>query len=259
MSIVAYAVALAAYKALKNASWAGTAVHLEPAEPLKIDVPTVCLYCADLDSPVENHDLAGATANMGLRIEIMIPESVRPPAGTAPSEIAATRSGAFVFAVLRRQIIAALMGATPWAELFRILVFRMSHVTMTADLFQVEAGRKISVRVLLIEFEGVREPDIGVAPTGIFLALLAAMRNDAGDLAAYADILEALIEGAPLPDWASFAASTGLVHGDATRIGLAFEDGQDSFDLGPEAPAGTTTVTIADGSVLVSTDDLAAG
>lgn len=261
MALAAYAIALSAHQALKGATWAEDRVFLEPSEPLKIDAPTLVIYCAEADSPVESKDILGATAGVSLRIEILLPETVKLTPGVvpAPGEVAVTRSAAFVFGIINRQIDNALGGQSVWAELFRGFALRFQHFAQGADLYQVENGRKVLARVRQYVVETLREPDIGQPPGGLWSDLIAAMQGASPDLSLYADTLAAVIAGAALPEWLSFAGSTGLLLGDADAIGLAFNDPDGGIDLGPVDPPDLSVVEIEDrdrGEVS-STSDLA--
>jgi len=232
MSLSVMAVRLAAYKALQGRTFAENRVYDSRVDPLDFTgaddrAPLIVVSVDEDRGTVEGRDLAGASREVELVIEIAIAARVRRTIGEGESEetveVPETDAGLEASVGLVGYQVMRALQADPgaWAEVFRALVPRIFSFTARRGA-DVKNGVRYAARQIVVRCECLGEPGFGEPldlelPWGRFVALAKA---DAS-LARLGKLIEAEIAGGVMPDWQAAQASLGLTAEEAAGIGIA--------------------------------------
>jgi hypothetical protein len=220
-AMTAFAAALAAAQTLRNRTWAGARVLLEPGASVDVTAPTICVYGVHGSSHILRRALSEAK-HCRLRLELLLPASVQATDGANVWTLDMGSSAALAFALFWRQCEIALQADRgTWANLFRALIMNVSTIETSADPLQTPTTSKVAARALQLIGETIDGPRIGVEPEGAWADLLAAMRGDV-ELASRADLVSStLVGGVSFNDWRSDFALLGLSQSYGPPLGLA--------------------------------------
>lgn len=226
MSLAAWALGFVAARAVRGRTWAGANVFFDPNAAADFSAPMIFVYAGHgRDTLTASRDILGATRTT-VRFEFYVPVKVSVPRGDGATMVIDTdKSQAFAFAGLWRQCEIALLkpdDANPWGALWRLFCQGVVTAERAAELYETDKGGRVAARLVELTVDTVSDPDIGAAPYGCWADLLAAMRGDTAEVAAIADLVEALIVGgATLPQWQVDMTSLGISRAAMEAIGLA--------------------------------------
>lgn len=221
MSLVAFAIRVAAVRALRDALPPGFEVIDSPQEPMdRLDcdapAPFAAIYTGHNETEIDARELLGGKSKVDLAIQFVLPATLSFPLGGGGSITLDTRKQGAETAldVLWRRAACALnAGASPWAALWRELVINTPKIVNASYLIEVKTVRAVA-REVVLSCEPIHEPIPGAAPEGAWAALIALMRADQGSdgLSSLADWLEAEIAG---------PAELSAAQRDAAYLGLS--------------------------------------
>ncbi len=224
MSLAAWALGFIAARALRGRTWAGANVFYDLNAAPDFSAPLICVFAGHGRDQIESRDLLSATRTL-VRFEFYVPVAMTVPVGDATLTIDTDKSQALAFAGLWRQCEAALLrpdDGNVWGALWLSFCQTVRSVERLAELYETDKGGKVAARMVELTVDTVSDPDIGAAPYGCWADLLAAMRVDTAEVAALADLVEALIRGGEtLPDWQVAMTSLGVSEEAMAAIGLA--------------------------------------
>lgn len=204
MSLVAFAIRVAAVRTLREALPSGFDVLDSPQEPMdRLDcaspAPFVAVYTGHNETEIDAREMLGGKSKVDLAIQFVLPASLTFPLSGGGSITLDTRKQGAETALdvlWRRAACAFDAGASPWASLWREFVINTPKIVNASYLIEVKTVRAVA-REVVVSCEPIHEPIPGAAPEGAWAALLELMRADqASDgLAGLADWLEAEISG----------------------------------------------------------------
>lgn len=247
--IAAFALGLSAARSIRGQTWAGDNVVFEPTNPVVPTAPLIAVYAGRGRSLVGDRALDFA-AEVRLHIEVILPPTVTAEGLTFNTEA----SQALVFALIWRQIVQALqVQQGPWPDVFRGLLLRTTALDADRQLVEAAKGQKIPVAAYEIHGETIADPPIGVAASGVWADVLAAMAGDSAEVAALAPLLASQILGAGsvLPDWQVAMGALGMTNAETQAIGLGPAvalNTTDAVDLADGAPVRETVTVPAEAS-----------
>lgn len=232
-SLVAAAAGLCAWRALKHGgTWAGDRVLLEPVKTFDLTgSPVVVVYCEAGKIETTRGPLLGGS---GLRIIVQTWIGA-----AAPEGFDVDASSALPFAIFWRQCARALFAGEPgsWSDLFKTFAGAVTSAETLFDLYETKNGERVAMRGQALYFgDGLAEPRLGLAAEGKWVEFLAKMRAESPELAGYADVIAAAIEGDPVEDWRADLAALGVPASDAATLRLT------QPPLSPAELAGSLTI-----------------
>lgn len=222
MSLVAYAIRTTLWRALLGKTYAQDRVYDSEVAPIDEVVqdrpePFIIVATDDETAEVSGHNYIGADRDLDVVIEIALATELR--RGSGPNIPHTDEGLEMALNYMARQVMRVLQADTdPWADLFR--TFSLTTKKMTARRgASVEKGVRFAARQIILTVTPLHEPEFGVAPSGAWADLIAAMRDDE-ILADFADGLAEEIAGAEVPDWGRLQARLGLTKAGALAVGL---------------------------------------
>jgi hypothetical protein len=232
MSLSVMAVRLAAFKALQGRTFAENRVFDSRVDALNFTAeddraPLIVVSVDEDRGTVEGRDLAAASREVELVIEIAIAARMRRTIGAGETEetveVPETDAGLEASVGLVGYQVMRALQADPgaWSEVFRALVPRIFSFTARRGA-DVKNGVRYAARQIVLRCDCLADPAFGEAldpdlPWGRFVALAKA---DAS-LGRLGKLIEAEIAGGLLPHWQAAQASLGLTAGEASGIGIA--------------------------------------
>lgn len=249
MSLVAFAIRICLWRALRGKTLAETRVYDSDVAPIEVLLavepgPVIVVSTDDDEFEIENTNWLNAPRKLDVIVETILASLVEVQGQGFEFSIPHTDSGMEAsLNILGRQVLRVIQADQGiWAVLFRSFVSASpKKVKLRRGAEAIKGGTRFAARQMIVTVDPLHEPDFGRDPEGLWVDLLAAMRADdpALGLPPYADLLEAEIRGTALPDWRAFQASLGL------SIEAVREIGEAPVDLTEEGePAALETVTL---------------
>lgn len=238
--IAAFALGLAAARAIKGQTWAGDNILLEPVNPVVVkDRPLICIYSARGRSKTEDKGLI-FDSDVRLRYEIFLPPKVDAGEGVTFN----TEAGqSIVFAIIWRQIEQALLvQQSPWVNLYSRIMLCQESLDVERDLYEPQKGIKVPVGIYEVRCQTVSDPVIGVEPSPVWREFITAMQTDSAELSGLSMLMTSQIvgSGGDLPDWQVAAGVLGMNQFETQAIDLGpnanttpASDRDDGFDGSP--------------------------
>jgi len=239
MSLVPFALRIAAVRVLRAALPPGFVVLDSPQEPLDLLVaaepaPFVAIYTGHNETTVEGRSMLGGAPRVEIALQFVLPCEVELGVGGQSVRLDTRKQGAetALDVLWRRGAVALAASRSPWAELWRNIVIGATKVTNASYLVEHKAVRAVA-REIVVTCDPIHEPLPGAAPQGVWADLIALMRADDGldSLAPLADWLAAEIMGSEaLTQEARDAAYLGLSAYVAAKVGIGGAIGDTAND-----------------------------
>jgi hypothetical protein len=233
MSLLRLAVRIAAVAAIKNRTFAGSAVEdsaIPPLDMLAKDQPRPFIAVYTDDSEVEGESqrgLFGSAGKFDLVFEIGITAQMQfefedGAIKDAPGKPQTDAQMEITLDLIERQIKSALSDpSNEWGEVWRSFVSQVLEVKSLRGANAAD-GVRFAGRQLALSIKPFAEPPCGQAPTGIWVMLLAKLRA-ASNLGyhAIADLIEtAITSTAPLENWQTQLAQLAMTNSEADAMQL---------------------------------------
>lgn len=238
MSIVRLAVRIAAQRALLGRTYAEGRVHDSTVAPLDLMLqeernPFVILYTDDDTVEVQGRDWMAGDRALDLMIEAAVATAVEVEGGVSMVIPHTDAAMEIVIDIMQRQIVRALTDeGTEWSRLFMRMCPTLTVISARRGV-SAENGVRFAARQISLQLNPIAEPPIGaaLAPDHPIAEVIAAMKADP-DLAQIGSLVEAEVQGTPLPDWDRVKVDLGLALTEARSTGIApYIEGEDADTL----------------------------
>lgn len=250
MSLSSLAVRFCTVEALRGATFAGDAVEDSPVDAIALAVaaaaPLITVF-SDAERFKGNSPSPFMSApdpdshTLDVTFNIFLPTDPTIAIGSAaPVEIEARDSGgAVAIDLFHRQVEQALAVSDGlWARLWRGAVLKVNSIDSSAYVLTTDKGLRLPAREIAMNLTIIDSPVPGGRVPLFWTEFLDAVRASDG-FSTFADLIEAAIQGEPLPEWRRLQALLGLTRGELTAIG----DGPLDVD-GPETPIDGDTFAV---------------
>lgn len=253
MSLVALAMRLTLCQALSGKTLAGEAVYdsnvVDLDKLIEKDQTKLVITIAtdEQEGTLDGFAYDLSDRRLDLVIEIAAAQGIRveieaqgddPPEEAVMAEIKPSDAGLeMTVDLIARQVMATMQGGDSWAaDLFRTVALKPVKFTSKRGAGW-EKGPRFAARQIVITYEPLAEPALGIAPYGCWARLAAALADQGGTLAKYGALIAKVIEGTPIPEWRQLQVDLGLSDDAARAHGAGAQSG-----AGEEpAPAGDLT------------------
>jgi cell wall assembly regulator SMI1 len=251
MGLLAFVIRLTLWRALYDATYAGTnvfdsvagALEMKDDEDADSHRPVLTVVTDEENlSDVNGHNWLTATREIEVVVEMAIWTALKDKSGWA---IPHTNEGCEqALNYLGRQVMRIMQVddiTTPWSDLYRTFAGPIIKVEAKRAASEAKGERFAARQIVITVRPSIGEPAFGVAPQGEWARLIAAMEADEM-LADMAPGLAAEITGAAIPEWARLQASIGHTRGTMAALGIGPLPPADANDP-PEEPAVLTVAT----------------
>lgn len=240
MNLTSLALRLATAGALRDATWAGTRVNVQPIDPLAGlsdgQKPLIAIYTGEtVVEGIAGRDVFGGDHTVDLIIQTYVPPRlVLAGVGTVDTS---NEYGEAVIEIMGRQIEVALMQAeTAWAKLWRDLIFEVVGINSKPYLIQSDKGPRAVAREVQYTLKTISSPPFG-QPAGVWAALLAAVDADEANGPLHT-LIAAALRGNALPAWKDAIYSLGLRRETGEALGIGPVAATDAGEIPPLTDGG---------------------
>lgn len=240
MGLVGLALLIILTQSLRASLGAGVIVRMQPDGPVDISGRTICLFVERAIGHPEAGTVSDGRSQVMLRIELFTPIAVN----STGSSTAATLQGSVALFFLWRSLEKALAPESgPWGVLWERFRLGLIADMYAPPLFETEKGVKIVAQVVQLTVESLSSPYFG-EPSDAWSALLAQLRATGGELAPFADLLEASLTGGDFTDLQVLSAALGV--SDATLIALGLDIPESWLPLPASEQSDTMSASVSD-------------
>jgi hypothetical protein len=254
MSIVSFAIRLAAARILRDKTWAEDAILISPVAPItevlrRADPspkPVIGVFTSETSSKPDGRDVGGKDNKVEITFFIYLPPIIRPlPDGTIGLGVQAS---AMSLDIVARQIMNELRGSTsPWKAVWDKLTVAVVEHDSKPVLVELDQGVRVACLEIRMAMSVIPEPPPGRPLYSVWLTLDGLLREDP-ETEPLADAIKSAIEyDTSLPAWrvtqirmaysAAAARAAGFTPADETETGEPSE--LDEIEFSGENTVGT--------------------
>lgn len=227
MSIVSFAIRLAAARIVRNRTWAEDAVLISPVAPIDEVLrragpspkPVIGVFTSETSSKPNGRDVGTKDNRVEITFFVYLPPTIRPLAdGTI---ILGVQASAMSLDIVARQILNELRGGTsPWKAIWDEMTVEVIEQDTKPVLVELDQGVRVACLEIRMAMTVIPEPPPGRALYSTWLKLDALLRSDP-ETEPLADTIKDVIEyDTSVPSWR--AAQMRMAYSDAAARAAGF-------------------------------------